>query len=207
MPALADWKSNDEGLKSLIKAIEMDDSDPYALANKGEALAALKRDEKNEEAIQCYDTALEKSPDNPIILTGKALLFARMGRNEEAEALNDESLGRNDNYANALVVRGLICYNMGKYDKALDILSCAVHKNPNDKNAWYYLGNVYSEKGKYDDAIRCLDSALDLAKKHNLRFAEAHNSKARALYSKDNYDEAMKEVRKAVEIKPTGRSS
>jgi tetratricopeptide (TPR) repeat protein len=61
---------------------------------------------------------LEKSPDNPIILTGKALLFARMGRNEEAEALNDESLGRNDNYANALVVRGLVCYNMGKYDKA-----------------------------------------------------------------------------------------
>ena len=75
----------------------------------------------------------------------------------------------------------------------------ATENNPENKVSRYHMGNVYMQLKKYDEAIECFDDSL----KDNLDFAEAHNAKASALFNKGNQKEATKEVKRAIEIKPS----
>jgi tetratricopeptide (TPR) repeat protein len=95
--------------------------------------------------------------------------------------------------------KGIILFHLQKYDEALSWFKHATKKNQENKVSRYHMGNVYMQLKKYDEAIECFDDSL----KDNLNFAEAHNGKASALFKKGNQKEASKEIKRAIEIKPS----
>ena len=62
---------------------------------------------KYEEAIQCYDKALQLNPDDPITWSEKGLSLHYLGRNNEAIQCYDQALKLNPIYAKVWNDKGI----------------------------------------------------------------------------------------------------
>jgi tetratricopeptide (TPR) repeat protein len=192
-----------EAVEYYNKALEIDENHREAWNNKGIALANLANltDEQKyfSDAEKCYDEA--KKIDNKFVhaYNNKAMLYVSRHNFVKADELIDESLKIDEKNQDTMDKKGIILFHLKKYDEALSWFERAREKNPENKVSRYHMGNVYMQLKKYDEAIECFDDSL----KDNLNFAEAHNGKASALFNKGNQKEASKEVKRAIEIKPS----
>jgi tetratricopeptide (TPR) repeat protein len=71
---------NEEAIKYLDRAIELNPNDAYAWLNKANALDDLRR---HEEAIPCFDRAIELNPNDAYAWTNKSESLYRLGKYEE----------------------------------------------------------------------------------------------------------------------------
>ncbi len=170
--------------------LEVDD-----LINKGNALAELDR---SEEAITCYDKALDINPRDFKIWCNKGTALDDLGRQAEAITWYDKGLDLNPRDDKAWYNKGNTFYKLHRstesiscYDKALDI-------NPRYALAWLNKGVVLHSLGRGDEAIACYDKALDI----NPRYADAWNNKGVALFSLGRGDEAILSFQKFIEFAP-----
>jgi tetratricopeptide (TPR) repeat protein len=205
---LANSSNYQEAINYYNKAIEITKGNHReSWNNKGIAIANLAKltDEQKyfSEAERCYDKA--KKIDNAFVnaLNNKAMLYVNTHNFVKAEEIIDESLKiseeNKEENVDTMDKKGIILLHLEQYDEALSWFKKATKKNPENKISRYHMGNVYMKLKKYDEAIECFDDSL----KDNLNFAEAHNGKASALFNKGNQKEAAKEVKRAIEIKPS----
>jgi len=201
----ASQERNQEAIKYFNKALEINPEHAEAWNNKANVLSRLARysddvDEENsqfEEAIECYDKALQFS--NLVdALNNKALLLSNNGENKAALRLIKEWSRKNLGNENTKDIEGLAYYNLNKLDRAFKCFDTVTTKN-NSKTAWYHKGNVKLKQNDPDAAIECYNQALRI----DSMFAEAHNSKAIAYYRKKEHAKAIAEASRAIEIKPS----
>ncbi|MDQ3967043.1 MAG: tetratricopeptide repeat-containing serine protease family protein, partial [Thermoproteota archaeon] len=153
------------GKHQYVKAIEQYEiilNDPnYANAwyNKGLALDNLG---KHQEAIACYDNALEIDPNcaNPWNNKGNAL--ANLSKYEEAIKHYDKALDIDPNAAPVWNNKGSALANLSKYEEAIKHYDKALDIDPNYANAWNNKGNALANLSKYEEAIKHYDKALDI---------------------------------------------
>jgi tetratricopeptide (TPR) repeat protein len=186
------------------KVLKIDKSHTQVLNNKGIALAHLANLTDDEEyfegAKDCYDEAI--GIDNKFVhaINNKSMLYVMKGRYKKANEFIQQSIDIQENVdVDTIDKKGIILFHLKKYDKSLSWFKKATENNPENKISKYHMGNVYMRLKKYDEAIECFDDSL----KDNLDFAEAHNAKASALFNKGNQKEASKEIKRAIEIKPS----
>ena len=129
-----------------------------------------------EEAVKCYDKALEFDPQNIYALTKKGWALCYQGKYEESVRCCNKALEIDPQNASIW-----------------DNLGCAFQGAGNS------IGYYCEEKVKcYQEAIKCFDKALEIEPKNTAILA----SKGGALREQYNYEESIKCFEKIIEINP-----
>lgn len=157
---------------------------------RGDALSYLKR---YDEAAQCYEEVLKRTPNNPVTLNNYAYALAEANeRLDEAEAMANRALALEPDNPIYIDTLGWIYYRQGRYQQAVQLLERAVEDAPQEPEMRYHLGMAYWRRGRLPEA------RVELRKAANLW---------RIRYGKP-YDEALKaleQVEKGVEAAPSNR--
>ena len=91
------------------------DLNAEVLCNKGISLAVL---ERNDEALECYDKAIQMDPNDEFAFYNKGVLLTDMNRSEEALECYDKVLEIEPDDADALYNKGTILSELGKNEEA-----------------------------------------------------------------------------------------
>ena len=92
-----------------------DSNDVWGWRNRG---GTLYFEGKYDEAIACYDKAIEIEPDNPVVWNNKGLALNSLGKYEQAIACYDKVIGIDPKDADAWNNKGLALDSLGKSDEA-----------------------------------------------------------------------------------------
>ncbi|UCE36375.1 MAG: tetratricopeptide repeat protein [Thermoplasmata archaeon] len=140
------------------RALKIRGNSTYAWNCKGMAYA---ENCQFEEALQCYDKAIELKKNHEAYYNKAITLLKMKSFKESLECVNTAiSLNRDD--ANSWYVKGLALSKMRMpriaikcYDKALDLV-------PENGLFWYAKGKALIEIDRSDPALDCFESALEI---------------------------------------------
>lgn len=112
-------------------------------------------------AVAAYRRALERAPDNAILLNNLAYLLAAdpAGR-DEAGRLAERAQGLAPQSPVVADTLGWILYLKGDLPRAEAILAAAAKAAPGVAEVRYHLGMVYAKQGKVPEARRELEASL-----------------------------------------------
>ncbi|MBI5146721.1 MAG: tetratricopeptide repeat protein [Thaumarchaeota archaeon] len=123
----------------------------------------LKNLGKYDEAIKCYDLALELVPNHVDTLYKKAYSLSNLGKQNEAIKCYDLILEIKPDAINALYEKASICfYSLKKYDEAIKCYDKILKVDNNHLGALTNKGQILKNLGKYDEAIKCYDDVLEI---------------------------------------------
>ncbi|MGR3309402.1 MAG: tetratricopeptide repeat protein [Candidatus Brocadiales bacterium] len=163
--------------------------------DKGDALL---HSGKYEEAITCYDKAIEINPRFANTFYNRGLAYYGKGKYDRAILDYNKALEINPRFTEAYYNRGNTYGKKGEYDHAILDYNKALEINPRFANAYNNRGNVYGGKGEYHRAIPDYNKALEIKPQH----ADAWRNKGDALDKLGKHEEAKDCFDKAKEIGP-----
>ena len=157
-------------VEAMNNKLEEDPLDSLAWRIKGRVLA---RSGRYEEAITCYDKALEIKPQFMSLLGEKGEAFLYLERYEEALECFDKVLEINSHNSMRLIMKGEALAGLGRYEEALECYDKAleIEENyPKDhdctklacRRALNNKGSALQELGRYEEALECYDKALEI---------------------------------------------
>lgn len=119
--------------------------------------------ERFQEAIDIYVEALDKSPENPELLTTIGLLYLRVGENFKAFDFLSMALIHDPSNPKTILATGSIIQDHAEMDVALSKYRIAAVKTPNSAQLWNNIGMCFFGQKNYIAAIACLKRATYLA--------------------------------------------
>ena len=119
-----------KALYELLGSFEINPKDPFAWLSKGNVLDKL---EKYQEAIECYDKALEIVHNT------------------------------DERWWGLWYNKGHSLKKLGENQKAIDCFDKALEINPRNTDTWYNKGIALNNLGKKQEAIICFQKFIDLA--------------------------------------------
>ena len=122
-----------------------------ASANIGVALAAMERDR---EAIELLNRAVELDPDVADTHYNLAAAYARVGQTEAAQRYYREALRLRPNYVNAWFNLGNLLARKGRFADAASAYRSALAIEPNTPAAYRNLGLALSYLDSWPEAVR-----------------------------------------------------
>ena len=163
--------------------------------NKGTSLEKVGR---YEEAIKCYDKALEVNPQQTETWFNKGNSLGSLGRFEEAIKCHDKALEINPQHPMGWNNKGVSLQDLGRFDEAIRCYEKALEINPRNVDAWSNKGVSLAGLGRFEEAIKCCEKALEI----NPQKVNAWINKGTSLRRLGRFDEAMKCHDRALEINP-----
>ena len=161
---------DDEGEVYFKRVIEMEPPENHEdkvrfYWDKGSALSDY--DDRLEEALECFDKALELAPDDGDFWSNKAMILWRMEKNDEAIKYFDKALELDEKNDMALNMKAALFNEKEEFDKALDMInrSLAIEE-------FWVASNVKGDAlvglERYDEALESYEKALEqeLSKKN-----------------------------------------
>src|SRR5690348_194625 len=130
-----------------------------------------------DEAIECYDKALEIDPKDADALNNKGLALNKLGKYKEAIEYYDKASEIDPKYVLAFNNIGSALCDLKKYKEAIESFDKALEIDPKHAMAWYNKGTALCNLKKYKEAIEYFDKALEIDPKD----ANALNNKGIAL--------------------------
>ena len=197
--ALMDLNRLDEALIYISKSLELDSSNWEAWVTKAEI---FKRLNKNNQALHCFDLALQINPNQSKTWTKRGfLLLNRYGQFIEAINSFNKALKLNPEDKNALYFRAEAYFALKNYKKAL--ISCdeylkITHLNVFDSNVYALKTKILMILNNFDDALAIINESLEFNQDDDNLYA----TKAMILLRAHKYDEGIKCVNKALELNP-----
>jgi tetratricopeptide (TPR) repeat protein len=131
-------------------------------SNKGISLTALKQ---YEEALDCYDKALQIDPQSSVIWDNKGNALLGLGRYEEAVGCYDKAL---------TIVERIV--STGLSDGVYASLQCFAESRADPKAIWNNKGIALTYLGRFQDAINCYDSVLAIDPKNMATWSNKGNA-------------------------------
>ena len=153
--------------------------------NKGVSLDALKLDDQ---AMACYEHALEIDPDYAEAWSNKGSLFREAGQLEEALRCYERAIAIDPGAHLAWYNKGATLETLGRPEEALVCLDQAIMLNPHIALAWSSKGVALDKLGRFEEAIACFDQALRI----HPRFAAALANKGNQLRNLGRLEEALR---------------
>lgn len=166
-----------------------------AWLNKGTSLHELG---KYEDALECFDKALELNSRISLAWLNKGGSLYRLGRHDEAIECCNRALNVDPELAGAWEGMGASLFELRKCEEALECFDKAIEKDPLRYSAWWRKGAALATLGKLREAVRCYDEAIKI----NPRYADAWGFKGTALAGLDRWEEAQQYSEKATELNP-----
>jgi Flp pilus assembly protein TadD len=158
----------DDARAAYRRAIELEPT----LAEPYNNLAALERDAGNLDlAWQHQEAALERSPDDPMLIFNAGLLALATGRDEQGEEMVRRAAELDRSSPDPLRALADHFLVTGRATEAREILGDAVEEFPRDAALLNSLGNALAVTGRADEARavyrRAIEADGDLAQPHN----------------------------------------
>lgn len=144
-------------------------------------------------AVPVLERGLKLNPDMPTAVALLGLSDFELGENAKAEPLLQRALRAkpgDDNLQMSLVHVQLA---LGKRDEAVQQLNEYLGRNPKDQEAWYLLGKTY---------LQMSEDALGKVNQINPNSYVAHEVTGEIDQSMKNFDGALVEFKKAVDLAP-----
>jgi hypothetical protein len=124
------------------------------------------REGKYEDALKCFDRAVEIDPNNAQVLNDRGLCLKEMGRFEDAEKSFERALElvpRDEeyvyDYGEVLETMGILRREKKIFEKAILAFSKVTDINPNNASAWNHLGVCIKEIGHDEEARQAFERA------------------------------------------------
>ncbi len=215
-------------IESFEKAVRLDPSRPTAHKRLGQALAAAGRGEEADDAFEAFfekdpgkgavavgaehyragrlDQAIEilrealrVAPDNVDAMRFLAQVYVKKDTNlGDAEALLRRAVQIAPDFMGASLNLGVLLVKNHKYIAAIDVYRDALKLNDEAPEAWACLGSAEALAGHPDPATEAFSRSIELSP----NIAGTHMSLAHALKTLGDQPAALREYRKAVELKP-----
>ncbi|CAD8131391.1 unnamed protein product [Paramecium sonneborni] len=157
------------GLQRNIKIIEINQEnneqkqgnieEAEKLFKQGEALHNL---QKYQEAIDCYDKAIQINSKYEIAWNNKGSALRKLQQYQEAIDCYDKAIQINQKYDIAWNNKGSALRKLQKYYEAIDCYDKAIQINSKYNIAWNNKGYSLHQLKKYKDAIVCYDQRLSI---------------------------------------------
>ena len=144
-------------------------------------------------AAEVLKRGLELHPDMPTASAMLGMSYFQLGMDDKAEPLLRAALRSNPDDDNVEMVLAHILINLKKYSEAASHLSNFLERNPKDQEAWYVLGNTYLQLSK---------NALAKTFEIDPNSVVAHEVTGEIDESMHNYDVALVEYKKAIDMAP-----
>ena len=158
----------------------------------------LRKKGRVDEAIICFQEALQISPNSTEARNGLGNALLQTGKVDAAIACFQQALQIRPDFADAHDSLGYALLQTGRVDEAVTQCQQALQINPDDAQACVNLGNALFRKGKVDAAIACFQQALQIRPD----FAEARNNLGNALLQMGKVDDAIACFQQALQIRP-----
>jgi len=154
-----DGRYSNEDIFQGTQRAGFDFNDVWGWRNKGGALYFLG---KYEEAIKCYDKAIEIDPNNSVVWNNKGLALYFLGKYDEAIKCYDKAIEIDPNDADVWNNKGDSLDSLGKYEEAITSYDKAIEIDPNDADVWNNKGDSMDSLGNNDEAKKCYDKSKEL---------------------------------------------
>ncbi len=183
-----------------LQNVSIDVSDEFpdeyvALSNKGTHLSNSGR---NEEALLCFERALEINRDDFLLWYNRAVTLKHLKRYEEALYSYDQVLAIKPDFYQVWEDYGHILDDLRRYEEALYCYNKALEINPEYEIAWNNFGALLRNLKRYEEALYCYDKLLGI----NPNYYTAWGNHGGVLGCLDRYEEAILSFDKALAIKP-----
>ena len=126
-------------------AVKPEDTD--SLRFEGHALA---KQEKYEEALKCYETALKLSPEDKNLLFNLAYVEEKMGRDDKAVEHYMQAAASGNYEADFNL--GLIYEKQSRLDEAFKYYLAVLEERPDDESVHMAIANTHIKKKEYENA-------------------------------------------------------
>jgi tetratricopeptide (TPR) repeat protein len=153
-----------------------------------------------DDAVKYFEAAIERDAQDVSTRFRLGSTYRRMGKMDKATEQFDMVLASDKDYPGLALERGLLYEQSGDVEKALEQFKNALAKAPDDPDLQVRVGAAYVAIQRPDEAIPMLRKVLE--KRSNS--AEANHYLGRALFLKGQASEveAMRYLRRAVELDP-----
>lgn len=138
-------------------------------------------------AIECYQFALNKEPQEEELLLRLARVNFAMGNHKKALSYIN-SIPLNYAYDDLSIqefVRLFMDYS--QYEEAITFLSKVIDQNPYNYSAWYFTGLVYQRVEKFKKAIDAYDFCIAIDETNTM----GHLGRGNCLLELDDFEEAI----------------
>jgi tetratricopeptide (TPR) repeat protein len=167
-----------------------------ALHNKGRALIKLKR---FEEAVECYDRAIEINQNDMTAWHNKGFTLNGLGEYYNALKCFERSLEIAPNNPYSWNSKGNAHIRLNQYTEALECYNKAISLDRTYADPWNGMGNIYYEEGKHAKALECYNKAISLDR----TYADPWRGKANVFRRLNKHRKAVECYNKAITLDPT----
>jgi tetratricopeptide (TPR) repeat protein len=195
----------EEGVIYLENVAKTPGEDPNLalVASRTYTEIALEYQQKNElqTALANHTKAIALTPDDPEPYLNATFVLIELGDLDNAQILLDHAQQLQSNMPMALHAQALLYQKQEKLDEAYKTLLKALDldpKNTQHQNVLLGLAGQYYQQGKIEMAYTIFTEIL----KHDPNFQEAHYNLGVMYIQSGDYQNALSELQKAVQLKP-----
>jgi tetratricopeptide (TPR) repeat protein len=165
------------------------------LNNKGVSLNKLNH---YQEALDCYDKALEINPNFSILWCNKGSTYEKLNCNQKAIECCDKALEINPKNSQAWCNKSSALGNLNRNQEALECCDKALENDSHFSLSWYNKGSTLGNLKRYQEALECYDKTLEIDPK----YSQAWFNKGLVLEKLNLNKEAIACYNKTLEIDP-----
>lgn len=145
------------------------------------------------EAVPVLERGLHLNPDMGTAVALLGLSYFELGEDQKAQPLLERALRANPADGNVQISLAHVLLNLRKNQEAIHSLNDYLARNPKDQQAWYLLGKTY---------LQMSEDALGKVNQIDPNSYVAHEVAGEIDQSMHNYDGALVEFKKAVDLAP-----
>ena len=141
----------------------------------------------------CAGVTVDKSTE----YLAKGEMYHKTGRAQKALKYLNKAIAEDPANAQAYLSRGSLFYSVGEYDNAIADFNVVLEADKNVPELYAALGAAYAAKGEYKEGRDALLKSLELYPNN----VAALNSLGGIYYSTENYNAAIEQYGKALDIR------
>ncbi len=155
--------------------------------------------ERYEEALDCYNKAIEIKPDYEYAWLNKIKTLNSLKRYEEALECFNKAIEKFRHGKSSLWDISFSYATGGRYQEALECYNHALEINPDNKGALWGNSFIYIDMMRYEDALECYSKLAEIDPDDE----EAWEKKGLTLLKMERYEEAVECFSKLIKIDPS----
>ena len=153
---------------------------------------------KLSEALEAYQQAARKDPDDPTILYDIGVVYGQMDQFEDAIEAYSKSIKIDPRNPQALNNRGVAYGQLRQFQKSLDDCTKAIEFEPNESMAYRNRGIAYQGLGRLEEALTDFNAAVRLGPK----IPEGLLARASVYQEQQQYQLALQDCNEALKLVP-----